>query len=68
MALAWGAFFPFGILYARFSADFANVGFPAHRVLQTLGACCVLAGFFTAVAFTEDFGLGERPRRRMYRV
>lgn len=46
-------------MFARFSSSFAQLGFPAHRLLQTLGSVLVIAGFFVAVSFTEDFGLGQ---------
>ncbi|CAM9712018.1 unnamed protein product [Ectocarpus sp. 12 AP-2014] len=57
MALGWTLCFPAGIMYARFSRSFKDIGFPAHRLLQSLGSVLVIIGFFCAVAFTEDFGL-----------
>lgn len=58
MIIAWSVCFPVGILFARFSDNFAKVGFPVHRMLQTLGFLLALCGFFVAVYFTEDFGIG----------
>lgn len=57
MVIGWSVCFPVGILFARFSESFATVGFPVHRMLQTLGFLLALAGFFVAVSFTEDFDL-----------
>lgn len=48
-----------GIMFTRFSNSSKDLGFPAHRMLQSLGSVLVIAGFITAVAFTEDKGLGE---------
>ncbi len=59
MVLGWTFCFPAGILFARFSSSFKDIGFPAHRILQSLGTVLVIAGFITAVVFTEDKELGE---------
>ncbi|CAN0464209.1 unnamed protein product [Ascophyllum nodosum] len=56
MVLSWGVCFPLGIMFARFSPNFAKIGFPVHRALQSLGAVLALAGFFVAVSFTSDSG------------
>lgn len=56
MALAWGLFMPIGIISARFSPNFATIGFPVHRALQSVGATLALAGFFVAISFTQDSG------------
>ncbi|CAN0497406.1 unnamed protein product, partial [Ectocarpus sp. 12 AP-2014] len=57
MVLGWTLCFPMGILFARFSSSFKDLGFPAHRVLQSLGSLLVIAGFVVSVIFTEDEGL-----------
>eukprot|EP00752_Nemacystus_decipiens_P012683 g11236.t1 len=57
MVLGWTLCFPSGIMFARFSNSFKDLGFPAHRILQTLGSVLVIAGFITAIVFTEDKGL-----------
>eukprot|EP00903_Cladosiphon_okamuranus_P015936 g14720.t1 len=57
MVLGWTLCFPAGILFARFSSSFKDVGFPAHRILQSLGSVLVVAGFIVAIMFTEDKGL-----------
>ncbi|CAB1105175.1 unnamed protein product [Ectocarpus sp. CCAP 1310/34] len=57
MVLGWTLCFPMGILFARFSRSFKGLGFPAHRVLQSLGSLLVIAGFVVSVIFTEDEGL-----------
>lgn len=62
MVLGWAFCFPAGILFARFSSSFKDLGFPAHRLLQTLGSALVIAGFITAIVFTEDNGIGESSR------
>ena len=38
--------------------ELTNVGFPAHRMLQTLGALLGFAGFVVAIVCTEDTGSG----------
>ncbi|CAN0448938.1 unnamed protein product, partial [Hapterophycus canaliculatus] len=57
MVLGWTVCFPVGIMYARFSSNFGSIGFPAHRILQSLGSVLVISGFICAIVFTEDFGL-----------
>ncbi|CAM9378998.1 unnamed protein product [Pylaiella littoralis] len=57
MVLGWTVLFPAGIMFGRFSRSFKDVGFPAHRLLQTSGSLLVIAGFIIAISFTEDKNL-----------
>lgn len=60
MFLGWGVFFPVGILVGRFAKHSKSmpcgtpIWFQVHRIAQTLGLLCTVAGVVVIIVFQDD--------------